>query len=116
MKVDLGPADAVEDADVVGVEIGRIFHEFRNDVALDDRGRNLPVGIEVDVAHLARERGRGALKLANHDVVARIDAAHLDGLKLGCRDIHEDGEIGEALGIGLHAREVLTQHREARLS
>ena len=112
--IDLRPLDAVEDADVVVHQVVGVSHVFRNDVALDDRGRDLPVGIEVDVAHLAGQRRRRPLELAHHDVVARIDMAVLDRLELGGGNVDEDGVLaGQVPRIGFDARQVLAQHAEA---
>src|SRR3954470_3879478 len=80
-RIDLWAIDTLEDADVIGFEIIWILEIFWNDVLGDDRRRDFPVGIEVDVADLAGKCRRGPLQPADHNVVARIDVAILDGFK-----------------------------------
>ena len=113
--IDFGSVDTIEDTDAELFEIARILQVMRDEVALDDRGGRLPIGVEGNIAHLAGQRGRRALQLSRHDVVARVDMTVLDGFELGRGNIHEDIALAQALRIRLHARQVFAQREQPGL-
>ena len=89
LRIDL-LARAVEDADLGAREIARIALHARNDFLLDDRCRHSPGRVEVDDLDMGDDLRRGMFGVADDGDIAVGDAAVVDRLDRGRRQVDHD--------------------------
>ena len=106
---------AIQQADVVARQVGRVLAHQRHDVLLDDRARCNPVGIEDHFVDLRVQDRCRARDTADDGGVAQHDALVFHRFDIGRRDVDHHVTDAEIAGHGLHADEVGVQLLQANI-